>query len=519
MAMKRRPLYLIIALSTVIFLLFAVDGTFEAAWANPFYQYDLPSTPEIAPPIITIHQPAVNQTYRENNILLYFTVIKPDEWFKMYHETLYPNASLGKITAITYSVDGKGNVTIPVNDGWLTNAHQTVDYSVNLTGLFRGYHTVTVSAEGTTYYLSEESRELHWMEYYQDSTAVQSLPTTVGFNIDAPIPSTGNPAASSNFADKCIASDGTVEGTDQIQRDGDVYRFKGNISGSIMIEKDNIVLDGAGYTLLGTGSDDSKGILLVKTSNVTVTRVEFVGFECGVWVNSGSNNQILQCRTSVSLHDSFNNTVAHNEMLNNPHYGVYLVASSNNTIRGNLIAGSPDGVDFTYSLTESYTENNTITQNTIANTTNYAIFIGYGCRQNTITQNNFLTNRRDVGGWNSGHNIWSQNYWSNQPDGSTYKIELPTMIHGNYTVDYDYTPSSEPYAFPEPLNLPPAPSINLSSDSSAFSTSGLPAEAPNSEQTVPQELVIGGALAVIAAVFGLAACLAWRPVEKRRASE
>ena len=50
-----------------------------------------------------------------------------------------------------------------------------------------------------------------------------------------------------------IRADGTVEGTDKIQRDGNIYTFTGNINESIVVERDNIVVDGAGYTLQGPG--------------------------------------------------------------------------------------------------------------------------------------------------------------------------------------------------------------------------------------------------------------------------
>jgi hypothetical protein len=46
-----------------------------------------------------------------------------------------------------------------------------------------------------------------------------------------------------------IRADGSVEGTDKIQRDGDVYTFTDNIFGSIIVERDNVVVDGAGYSL------------------------------------------------------------------------------------------------------------------------------------------------------------------------------------------------------------------------------------------------------------------------------
>jgi hypothetical protein len=45
-----------------------------------------------------------------------------------------------------------------------------------------------------------------------------------------------------------------VDGTDLIQRDGNVYTFTGDIFGTITVEKDGIIIDGAGYAIKGNGT-------------------------------------------------------------------------------------------------------------------------------------------------------------------------------------------------------------------------------------------------------------------------
>lgn len=45
-----------------------------------------------------------------------------------------------------------------------------------------------------------------------------------------------------------IRADGSVEGTDKIQKDGNIYTFAGEIFNSIVVEKDDIVIDGASYS-------------------------------------------------------------------------------------------------------------------------------------------------------------------------------------------------------------------------------------------------------------------------------
>jgi hypothetical protein len=44
-----------------------------------------------------------------------------------------------------------------------------------------------------------------------------------------------------------INQDGSITGTDKIEQNGNVYTFTGNINNSIIIERENIVVDGSGY--------------------------------------------------------------------------------------------------------------------------------------------------------------------------------------------------------------------------------------------------------------------------------
>ncbi|MCK4333140.1 MAG: hypothetical protein KAV40_06125, partial [Thermoplasmatales archaeon] len=46
-----------------------------------------------------------------------------------------------------------------------------------------------------------------------------------------------------------IRADGSVEGTDKIQRDGNVYTFTDDIYESLVVERDDVVVDGAGYSI------------------------------------------------------------------------------------------------------------------------------------------------------------------------------------------------------------------------------------------------------------------------------
>jgi len=140
-----------------------------------------------------------------------------------------------------------------------------------------------------------------------------------------------------------IRADGSVEGTDKIQRDGNVYTFTGNISGSVVVEKDDVVVDGAGFGLLGTGI--GAGINLTGRADVTVRNLEINNFFYGIYMSSSLNNSLSSNSVRANL------------------YGVYLSASSGNTILGcNITENDYSGVWFRCSSNNDITENR-ITEN------------------------------------------------------------------------------------------------------------------------------------------------------------
>ena len=68
-----------------------------------------------------------------------------------------------------------------------------------------------------------------------------------------------------------IRADGTVEGTNSIVRDGDVYTFVADFVGPLYVEKHNIVVDGSGHTVTG-----GKGRGVVLASDVTLKNARIV---------------------------------------------------------------------------------------------------------------------------------------------------------------------------------------------------------------------------------------------------
>lgn len=99
--------------------------------------------------------------------------------------------------------------------------------------------------------------------------------------------------------------------------DNVTYIFTDNIYGGIIVERDNIIIDGNGYMLQGSGSGD--GFYLATKKNVTVQNTVINNFSYGIY-----------------LHLSFNNTFLRNTIANNVDYGVVFWAkSANNTFYHN----------------------------------------------------------------------------------------------------------------------------------------------------------------------------------------
>jgi len=148
-----------------------------------------------------------------------------------------------------------------------------------------------------------------------------------------------------------IRADGSIDPPTPLisSVDNVTYTFTDNINGSIVVERNNIVVDGAGYTLQGTGS--VKGIDLTGRNNVTIKNMEIRGFHVGIGIYSSSNNNVSNNRITanvwygISLSSSDNNIFISNNVTNNRD-AVNFWNSSNNLLRGNLLDGNQWGFRF-----------------------------------------------------------------------------------------------------------------------------------------------------------------------------
>lgn len=175
-----------------------------------------------------------------------------------------------------------------------------------------------------------------------------------------------------------INSDGNVDpSTAPIQRSGNVYILKADLSGSIIVDKDNIVLDGTNHALQkGTGAFQAKyGIDITDRINVTVENLKISGLYYSICMVNSSN---IKIRNTIIEH-----TIG---------YGIEIRNCSNSEIIGNIINSTFRPIDIAPGQLGVVVFGETSVNNTISNNTITGEFVGiagsYGPNNSTISWNN-----------------------------------------------------------------------------------------------------------------------------------
>jgi parallel beta-helix repeat protein len=146
-----------------------------------------------------------------------------------------------------------------------------------------------------------------------------------------------------------IRSDGSVvPSTAPISRVGSVYTLTGNITEHVIeVQRDNIVIDGAGYALEGIGGfyAGERGIALTGRGNVTVKNMEIKKFGYGIYLSNSSNNIITENKITDNLYgiwiadQSTNNVISRNNVTETWYTGcaISIHYSGDNTFRNNVM--------------------------------------------------------------------------------------------------------------------------------------------------------------------------------------
>jgi len=236
-----------------------------------------------------------------------------------------------------------------------------------------------------------------------------------------------------------IRADGRIDPPDApiITYDNVTYTLTGNITSNadgIVVERDNITIDGAMYTVHGTGEYAYKGIDLMGRSNVMIKNIRITAFLYGIYFNFSTNNIIVGNNITanwdgIDLNGSLNNSIIGNSVMNNE-YSIYLFSSSNNIIIGNNITNSFEGILF------SYSSNNSIIGNNISNNIWYSIYLEHS--SNNSISGNSVTNNKLFDGihlyGSSNNSIFENNITNNRYAGIYLQQSSNNSIFGNVFV-------------------------------------------------------------------------------------
>jgi parallel beta-helix repeat protein len=216
-----------------------------------------------------------------------------------------------------------------------------------------------------------------------------------------------------------IRANGSIDPPDApiITHDNVTYFLNGSITSSgdgIVVERNNIVVEGEGYTVEGSMASDSKGIDLFGRSNVTIKNMTITKFYFGLRLygslnNTISGNNITNNQRGLWAVGALGNNISGNEITTNNEYGIRLEHSSENSVSGNNItADSYYGI-----LVDNLSANNSISENKITGNA-YGISLD-SSSDNSISGNNITNNGRGISlSYSPRNNITENNVASNE---------------------------------------------------------------------------------------------------------
>jgi hypothetical protein len=206
-----------------------------------------------------------------------------------------------------------------------------------------------------------------------------------------------------------IQPDGSVyPASAPIQQNGNIYTFTDNIYAAIKIQKSNIVLDGAGYTLSGPYNGTQTDIFIPgngpdQTNGTTVQYV--IGVDLSGKDVQGTTVENLNIKNfSVGMYMwTKNNTVIGNAV-SNCIVGI-LLSGSNTTITENFIANNLRGLFFGFtSQGESVPADISVSRNAFEN--NAVQFNGCQCKTYNASEPPHNWNNGKVGNfWSDYHGV------------------------------------------------------------------------------------------------------------------
>ena len=233
-----------------------------------------------------------------------------------------------------------------------------------------------------------------------------------------------------------IKPDGTVDpATAPIQQDGNSYKLTANINGtSVVVLKNNIVIDGQGFTLNSENSSNQAALNLT-CSGVTITNFHITGWLVGVLGvfdgNTIVGNNFTENGYDVAIY-------ANNYRVIGNFIGSERIVGNNNVISKNEI-GIRDNVSGFWISRSSGT---IIESNDVTLTKETTSFVSTDNENYQVIHNNFLNIEVNTGGAlvfviGAGVPYWDNNYWSDY----TTKYPNASQISNSGTWDTPYIPT------------------------------------------------------------------------------
>ena len=202
------------------------------------------------------------------------------------------------------------------------------------------------------------------------------------------------------------------------------YTFTSNIYEPIVVTADNIIIDGAGYTLQGTGS--GIGIDLAWRSNVTIKNTEIKSFEDGIKLYYSSNNTL---RNNDASNNKYNFGVS-GPLLSHHIHDI----DDSNTVDGKPVYYWVNRRDMAVPLDAGWIALIKCTRMTVKNlklTNNKQGILLAFTTNSTITKNNITDNGYGIELYESSNNTVSGNNITNNGDGILLGLSSNNSIFGN----------------------------------------------------------------------------------------
>ncbi len=189
----------------------------------------------------------------------------------------------------------------------------------------------------------------------------------------------------------------------------DTCTLSGNLNfasgAGVEIDSNNVVLDGGGYTMTGSGAAD--GVYLSGISGATVQNLTVDAFNNGVNLTGGQMNTVQNVNTSKSVNTGISLTNSNSNMImsNNSNadgVGINLAGSSSNQLQMNMVMGATtgDGISLQNSGSNTFSGNHS------------DMNAGNGFCIDPGNDNNNFSGNEASGNANNG-------FWLNQSNGNT----------------------------------------------------------------------------------------------------